>query len=125
MHRAGAWSGRRIVGVSVRDQANALVVGSNISCIVDGVAVGGVYRSTGEAVIELDDPSLSIEIEATAGSASLRVLVSATESFITLVLAGQNLSTATAYPEAQCANGTKGSPCVVCPVGSSSVRICA
>ena len=107
---------------------NSPINGCDIFFYVDEILAGGVVGCHGQAIIECPkDSSVTARVDVMGES----FLSSISEQFdsrtdfeVRLQLEPQVMPSSWTTPEARCADGTTGQPCVNCRVGSTTVRIC-
>jgi len=113
---------QRQVSINVYDTYGNLFQGAQIDFLVDATLAGSVHSSDGRASIEVPD-DVSVEVRATCGHVTQAFNLQSDETMHDFHMPTVSLGTA-APPEARCADGTTGQPCVDCRVGNITVRIC-
>lgn len=116
-------STRRLL-VEVVDPAGVAIQGADIHFEIDGVQVGSVFSSQGNASIEMDDQDVEITISAIVGFETQAISLRASVGAHRFVFANVPRAVAKGTPSARCPDGTTGQPCVTCNIGGSTVRIC-
>lgn len=115
---------RRRLFVDVLDPMGSPIHGADIHFEVNGMEIGSVLSSEGNANIELGDQDVTITIRVIVGSETQVISLNSDVGAHRFVFSNAPRTITAASPSARCPDGTTGQPCVTCNVGGSTVRIC-
>lgn len=110
--------------VRILDAAGTPFVGADIAFVVNGVHVGAVRASSGEAAIAFPKMDCDMEMIVTADGLVRRVRLDTNTAEHTLTIPKAAPRAYLPHPVAVCPDGQSGQPCVDCIVGDIAVRIC-
>lgn len=123
MQPSGAGSLRKLL-VEVVDQAGVPVQGADIHFEINGIKVGSVFGSQGNASIEMNNQDVEITICVIVGFETQAVSLHASVGAHRFVFNNAPYAVVKGTPSARCPDGTTGQPCVTCHIGGSTVRLC-
>ena len=111
--------------VQILDALGQVFFGVDIDFFANGAHLGGVKESDGKATIRYPASLGPVEVLVQAEGHQEVARIDSGQSSHTFSLPMFHQKTMEGKREARCADGTSGQPCVDCPVGNSTVRICA
>jgi hypothetical protein len=120
------------VQVRVLDSLGEMFFGARIDFSIHGALAGRVIDSAGKATITYPELETELEVVVSAmNSTESRLLLSgvdikpgSTQNFVDFRLPIRRSTNMPPQPTAKCPDGTSGQPCVNCPLGGSTIRVC-
>jgi hypothetical protein len=114
----------RVVRILVLGEAQAKIAGAHIVLAVDGVTIGQIASSSGEATVTLPGAVQSLAVTVTYDGTSQLAQLHAGDVECRFTFPGAQGFSGYAVPEARCPDGTVGQPCVDCAVAGATYKIC-
>jgi hypothetical protein len=120
---ATSYAARRQVQVLVTDAAGQPFYGARLDFYHRDRNVGSLIDSTGVAVIDCPG-EVAVDVRVTAAGQQQMVRIGPDDTQLNVTFPILRASATVPIPTAECPDGTQGQPCVNCPLGSSTIRIC-